>query len=87
MNIGLSPKGLLGKAWFSYEVLYLVGLILVVSLWDRPPGENIHEMFGISNLMGIILMMTLVGVIVFFGTPLIEKLLPFGPLFYMVFLP
>jgi uncharacterized membrane protein YkvI len=40
-------------------------------------GEIIHEMFGISNLMGIILMMTLVGLIVFFGTTLIEKLLSF----------
>ena len=70
-------QGLLGKAWISYEVLYLVGLILVVSVMGSASGEIIHEMFGISNLMGIILMMTLVGVIVFFGTPLIEKLLSF----------
>ena len=70
-------QGLLGKAWISYEVLYLVGLILVVSVMGSASGEIIHEMFGISNLMGIILMMTLVGVIVFFGTTLIEKLLSF----------
>jgi|TARA_Y100000034_G_scaffold27025_1_gene32192 uncharacterized membrane protein YkvI len=70
-------QGLLGKAWISYEVLYLVGLILVVSVMGSASGEIIHEMFGISNLMGIILMMTLVGMIVFFGTTLIEKLLSF----------
>jgi uncharacterized membrane protein YkvI len=70
-------QGLLGKAWISYEVLYLIGLILVISVMGSASGEIIHEMFGISNLMGIILMMTLVGLIVFFGTTLIERLLSF----------
>jgi len=70
-------KGLLGKAWISYEIFYLVGLILVVSVMGSASGEIIHEMLGISNFVGIILMMTLVGIIVFYGTTLIEKLLSF----------
>ncbi len=70
-------KGLLGKAWFSYEALYLIGLILVVSVMGSASGEIIHEMFGIPDLMGIIIMMGLVGLIVFFGTALIEKVLSF----------
>ena len=79
-------KGLLGKGWVSYEVLYLVGLILVVSVMGSASGEIIHEMFGIPNLFGIIIMMVLVGIIVFFGTTLIEKVLSFWSIIlYFVF--
>ena len=70
-------KELLGKAWISYEVLYLVGLILIVSVMGSASGEIINEMFGIPDLTGIIIMMALVGLIVFFGTALIEKVLSF----------
>ncbi len=70
-------SGLLGKGWIGYEILYLIGLILVVSVMGSASGEIMNEMFKIPNLIGIILMMVLVGVIVFFGTTLIEKVLSF----------
>ena len=68
MNI-VPFEGLLGKGWVSYEVLYLVGLILVVSVMGSASGEIIHEMFGIPNLFGIIIMMVLVGSLFFLARP------------------
>ena len=68
-------KGLLGKGWIGYEILYLIGLVLVISVMGSASGEIFHEMVGASELFGIIIMMGLVGFIVFFGTSLVEKVL------------
>ena len=68
-------KGLLGKGWIGYEILYLIGLVLVVSVMGSASGEIFHEMVGAPELFGIIIMMGLVGFIVFFGTSLVEKVL------------
>lgn len=79
-------KDLLGKGWVGYEVLYMLGMILVVSVMGSAAGEIINDMFQIPNITGIILMMILVGGIVFFGSTLIEKLLSFWSiLLYCVF--
>ena len=70
-------SGLLGKWWFTYEVLYLIGLILVVSVMGSASGEIFSEMFSLPELVGIIIMMSLVGFIVYNGTALVEKVLSF----------
>ena len=77
---------LLGKGWIGYEILYMLGMILVVSVMGSAAGEIINDMFQIPNITGIIIMMILVGGIVFFGSTLIEKLLSFWSiLLYCVF--
>ena len=79
-------KILLGKAWTIYEVLYLIGLILVVSVMGSASGEIIHDIFGIPNILGIVIMMGLVCLIVFYGSSLIEKLFSFWSIIlYSVF--
>ena len=70
-------SGLLGKWWFAYEILYLIGLVLVVSVMGSASGEIFNEMFDLPELFGIIIMMTLVGIIVYYGTSLVEKVLSF----------
>ena len=70
-------RGLLGKWWFSYEILYLIGLILVVSVMGSASGEIFSEIFSLPELVGIIVMMSLVGFIVYNGTALVEKVLSF----------
>ena len=70
-------SGLLGKWWFTYEILYLIGLVLVVSVMGSASGEIFNEMFDLPEIFGIIIMMTLVGIIVYYGTPLVEKVLSF----------
>jgi len=61
-------SGLLGKWWFTYEILYLIGLVLVVSVMGSASGEIFNEMFDLPEIFGIIIMMTLVGIIVYYGT-------------------
>ncbi|MEC7798485.1 MAG: hypothetical protein VX517_00350 [Candidatus Neomarinimicrobiota bacterium] len=68
-------KDLLGKLWIGYEYLYLVGLVLVVSVMGSASGEIFSEMFQVKEIVGVVIMMLLVGLIVFYGTSLIEKLL------------
>lgn len=70
-------SGLLGKWWFTYEILYLIGLVLVVSVMGSASGEIFNEMFDLPEIFGIIIMMTLVGIIVYYGTTLVEKVLSF----------
>lgn len=66
---------LLGKAWIGYEVVYVTGMILVVSVLGSAAGELTTEVFGIPSIVGIITMILVVGVLVFYGTSLIEKAL------------
>lgn len=64
---------LLGKGWVIYEILLVLISILVVSVMASAAGELSHQALGIDPLVGSITMMLLVGLIVFFGTDLIEK--------------
>ncbi|GMQ80718.1 MAG: hypothetical protein BMS9Abin05_0146 [Rhodothermia bacterium] len=66
---------LLGKAWIGYEIVYVTGMILVVSVLGSAAGELTEEVFGIPSIVGIITMIVVVGILVFYGTPLIEKAL------------
>ena len=68
-------KDLLGKSWIAYEYLYLVGLVLVVSVMGSASGEIFSEIFGVEEIVGVVIMMALVGLIVFYGTQLVEKVL------------
>ncbi|MEP1095424.1 MAG: hypothetical protein ABJG78_09960 [Cyclobacteriaceae bacterium] len=64
---------LLGKAWVIYEILLVLISILVVSVMASAAGELSNQALGIDPLVGSITMMLLVGLIIFFGTDLIEK--------------
>ena len=68
-------QGLLGGWWFTYEILYLIGLVLIVSVMGSAAGAIFSEMFGSPEIIGIIIMMILVGLIVFYGTSIVEKVL------------
>ncbi len=66
---------LLGKAWIGYEIVYVSGMILVVSVLGSAAGVLAADVFGIPSIVGIIIMIIIVGVLVFYGTSLIEKVL------------
>lgn len=68
-------QGLLGKGWIAYEVVYVIGLILVLSVLGSAAGELVVEMIGAPGLVGIIFMMLVVGVLAFVGSSWIEKVL------------
>lgn len=64
---------LLGKGWVLYEVLLVLIAILVVSVMASAAGELSHQTLGLNPLIGSIIMMISVGLIVFFGTKLVER--------------
>lgn len=66
---------ILGKGWPIYEIVYGTGLILVVSVLGSASGKLAHSMLGIPEFAGILIMMVAVGLLAFFGTSLIEKVL------------
>ena len=68
-------KSILGKGWIAYEYLYLIGLVLVVSVMGSASGEIFSEIFNVEEIVGVMIMMALVGLIVFYGTDLVENVL------------
>lgn len=71
---------LLGKGWIAYELVYVAGMILVVSVLGSASGELLHEMVGAPKILGIVLMMIAVGAMAFAGSIWIEKILSFWSL-------
>lgn len=68
-------KALLGPAWPIYEVLYLAVMILVISVVGAVAGEVLNDAFGVPEFVGVVGIMVLIAVIVFFGTPGVERVL------------
>ena len=68
-------RSLLGPGWIAYEIVYFIGLILVVSVLGSASGELLRSMLGLADMYGVVLMMILIGGLVFFGSGLIEKAL------------
>jgi uncharacterized membrane protein YkvI len=70
-------KSILGKGWPVYEIVYGVGIVLVISVLGSASGKLANTMLGLPEIVGIIIMMIMVGLLAFFGTTLIEKVLSF----------
>lgn len=80
-------KSILGKGWPVYEIVYGIGLILVISVLGSASGKLANTMFGLPEIAGIIIMMIMVGLLAFYGTTLIEKVLSFWSIgLYLAFL-
>jgi len=68
-------KQLLGSGWFIFEEIYGVNLLLVLAVIGAASGELFRDYFGMSYLLGVMLMLAAVGVLTFVGSGLIEKFL------------
>ena len=68
-------KQLLGRAWFLFEIAFLALVLLVLAVLGAASGELVSARLGISSTFGIVSLMVLIGVLVFFGTSFIEKTL------------
>ncbi len=68
-------KSFLGKGWPVYELVYSIGMVLVISVLGSASGKLLNDMIGAPEIVGILLMMFMVGLLVFYGTSLIEKVL------------
>ena len=66
---------LLGPWWFLFELAYFCLGLLVLAVIGSAAGELGATHLGISHALGTVTLMLLVGVLVFWGTSLIEKVL------------
>ena len=65
----------LGKFSVLFEITYMLQIILVLSIVGAAAGELLEVNYGIASIWGTVTMMVSVGVLVFFGSSLIEKFL------------
>ena len=68
-------KQLLGRAWFIYEILFVALVLLVLAVLGAASGELVSTHFGVPPVVGTIILMALIGLLVFWGTSIIEKAL------------
>lgn len=65
----------LGKGSILFEIAYMLQIILVISIVGAAAGELLQENYNVDSLWGTCIMMVSVGVLVFYGSNLIEKFL------------
>lgn len=68
---------LLGKAWWLYEVCYIVLLFIVLAVIASSAGTILNELFGLDYYIGVTGMMLGVGILVLAGSDTIEKVLSY----------
>jgi uncharacterized membrane protein YkvI len=66
-------KALLGRGWPLYEILYWLLMILVISIVGAAAGDIVRDTFGLPPFVGIVGIMFLIALLVFFGTAALER--------------
>lgn len=66
---------LLGRAWFLYEVMYLVAVVLIMAVIGAAAGTIISELFGLPEVTGMLGVLLAVGFLVFKGSNTIENVM------------
>lgn len=66
---------LLGPAWFLFEILYILMLVLVLAVVASAAGEILREELGLPYLAGLAAMLLLVAVLMFYGRDVIARAL------------
>lgn len=80
-------KGLLGRGWIAFEVCYVMLMLIVLAVVAAAAGSILEETFGLPYAVGVVGIMAAVGVLVFFGSDLIERFLAgWSFLLYAVYL-
>lgn len=72
-------KKLIGKWWIIYEVVYLLGAILVIAVMTAAAGEILHSTFGFNQWVGVIIIIIIVvGLLNYYGDETIARMETIG---------
>lgn len=74
-------KKLIGPFWIAFEILYLCLLLLVLGVVGSAAGAMIAEHTVIPESVGLLIMLGVVAVLIFYGRELVEKVMVFLALF------
>lgn len=66
-------KVLLGKGWFLYEIVIIVGLVIGLSITTTVGGTVLADHFGIGALVGSLLILALIVTLNFHGRRIVEQ--------------
>lgn len=68
-------KILLGRGWPLFEILYVALMLLVISIVGAAAGDILRDTFELPAFLGTVGIMILIALLVFYGTPAIERFL------------
>jgi uncharacterized membrane protein YkvI len=68
-------KVLLGRAWFIYEIAYLLSILLILAVIGSATGAVLDETFGLHGTTSTVLLLAVIAFLAFKGTRLIEGVL------------
>lgn len=68
-------KQILGPAWLAYEIVFVALVVLVIAVLGSASGELVGSRLGIAPVFGTITFALIIGILVFYGTAIIEKAL------------
>jgi len=68
-------KRLLGPGWVLFEACYILLMLLVLAVIGAAAGAIAEATFGLPYSVGVLAAMSLVGLLVFFGSGAIERVL------------
>jgi uncharacterized membrane protein YkvI len=78
---------LLGRAWFLYEIVIMVGMVITLAVVSTVAGTVMQDHFGVPIALGTVLVLALVITMNYLGRELIEKsmMLSVSALFAVLF--
>lgn len=68
-------KKLLGRYWVLFEMLFILGLILILAVAGFACGEVLHDRFSLPPVVGVVLMLLIVALLSYCGRQWVEKVL------------
>jgi uncharacterized membrane protein YkvI len=71
-------KKLIGRAWFAYEIVYLLLAILIIAVMASAAGEILHTTLGFNKWVGVVVITVMVGFLNYKGEEMIAKLETLG---------
>jgi uncharacterized membrane protein YkvI len=66
-------SALLGRGWMAFELLYVLSVILTTAVVGSASGELLNQTLGWPHLAGTLILMSLVALLAYSGSSLIEK--------------
>lgn len=66
-------SALLGRGWMAFEVLYVLSVILTTAVVGSASGELLNETMGWPRIVGTLILISLVALLTYSGSGLIEK--------------
>lgn len=71
-------KKMIGPAWISFEIIYLLLAILIIAVVASAAGEILHNTLGFAPWIGISVIIALVGILNYKGNEVIAQLETIG---------